>query len=179
MRTMKSYRLGLLALFALLAGCADLDNFEVEIEEITSVPGATAIEVLLDGFPVTDGLASFDITEASEFKNSEYSPEDVEGVELKRLTMSVVSPDGQDLSFFGEVVFLLSAEGLPTIEVASASEFPDGADSVNFNTSTANIKNYVLANKGTFTVQVRDTKRPPQETSLKIKAVFDVDLGIL
>ena len=80
---------------------------------------------------------------------------------LKRLTMSVVSPDGQDLSFFGDVVFLLSTDGMPTIEVATASEFPEGVSSVNFDTSGANIKEYVLAKEGSFTVEVSDTKRPP------------------
>ena len=158
---------------------ADLDNFDVTVEETTSVPGATAVELLLDGFPVIDGLANFDISNSSEFKNGQYSPEDVGSVRLKRLTMSVVSPDGQDLSFFGDVVFLLSTDGMPTIEVATASEFPEGATSVDFETSGADIKDYVLAQAGSFTVEVADTKRPPQETVLKIKAVFEVDLGIL
>ena len=158
---------------------ADLDNFDVTVEETTSVPGATAVELLLDGFPVIDGLANFDISNSSEFKNGQYSPEDVGSVRLKRLTMSVVSPDGQDLSFFGDVVFLLSTDGMPTIEVATASEFPEGATSVDFETSGADIKDYVLAKAGSFTVEVTDTKRPPQETVLKIKAVFEVDLGIL
>ncbi len=158
---------------------ADLDNFDVTVEETTSVPGATAVELLLDGFPVIDGLANFDISNSSEFKNGQYSPEDVGSVRLKRLTMSVVSPDGQDLSFFGDVVFLLSTDGMPTIEVATASEFPAGATSVDFETSGADIKDYVLAKAGSFTVEVTDTKRPPQETALKITAVFEVDLGIL
>ena len=158
---------------------ADLDNFDVTVEETTSVPGATAVELLLDGFPVIDGLANFDISNSSEFKNGQYSPEDVGSVRLKRLTMSVVSPDGQDLSFFGDVVFLLSTDGMPTIEVATASEFPEGATSVDFETSGADIKDYVLAKAGSFTVEVTDTKRPPQETVLKIKAVFEMDLGIL
>ena len=165
-----------------LAACgnpADLDNFDVTIEEMTSVPGATPVEILLDSFPVVDGLANFDISNSSEFQNGQYSPDDVGSVRLKRLTMSVVSPDGQDLSFFGDVVFLLSTDGMPTIEVATASEFPEGATSVDFETSGADIKDYVLAQAGSFTVEVADTKRPPQETVLKIKAVFEVDLGIL
>jgi hypothetical protein len=165
-----------------LAACgnpADLDNFDVTIEEMTSVPGATAVEFLLDGFPVVDGLANFDISNSSEFQNGQYSPDDVGSVRLKRLTMSVVSPDGQDLSFFGDVVFLLSTDGMPTLEVATASEFPEGVASVNFDTSGADIKEYVLAQAGSFTVEVSDTKRPPQETALKITAVFEVDLGIL
>jgi hypothetical protein len=158
---------------------ADLDNFDVTIEETTTIEGATAVEVLLDGFPVIDGLANFDLANSSEFKNGQYSPNDVGSVRLKRLTMSVVSPDGQDLSFFGDVVFLLSTDGMPTIEVATASEFPEGVSSVNFDTSGADIKDYVLAKAGSFTVEVSDTKRPPQETVLKITAVFEVDLGIL
>lgn len=165
-----------------LAACgnpADLDNFDVTIEEMTSVPGATAVELLLDGFPVVDGLANFDLTDSSEFKNGQYSPDDVGSVRLERLTISVVSPDGQDLSFFGDVAFLLSTDGMPTIEVATASEFPEGVSSVNFDTSNADIKEYVLAQAGSFTVEVSDTKRPPQETALKITAVFEVDLGIL
>ncbi|MBD90628.1 MAG: hypothetical protein CL940_09840 [Deltaproteobacteria bacterium] len=178
-------RVPLSLVFALLLGLAacgnpaDLDNFDVTIEEMTSVPGATPVEILLDSFPVVDGLANFDISNSSEFQNGQYSPDDVGSVRLKRLTMSVVSPDGQDLSFFGDVVFLLSTDGLPTIEVATASEFPEGVSSVNFDTSGADIKEYVLAKEGSFTVEVSDTKRPPQETALKITAVFEVDLGIL
>jgi hypothetical protein len=172
----------LCSLVLALAACgnpADLDNFDVTVEETTSVPGATPVELLLDGFPVIDGLANFDISNSSEFQNGQYSPEDVGSVRLDRLTLSVVSPSGQDLSFFGDVVFLLSADGMPTIEVATASEFPEGVSSVNFDTSGADIKEYVLAKAGSFTVEVSDTKRPPEETVLKITAVFEVDLGIL
>ena len=182
MKRQQLSRLVLVAGVTLLMSCgnpADLDNFDVVVEETTSVPGATPLELLLDSFPVVDGLAEFDISESSEFRNGKYSPDDVESVRLRRLTMSVVSPDGQDLSFFGDVVFLLSTEGLETIEVATASEFPEGMASVEFETTGSNIKDYVLAKRGTFTVQVSDTKRPAQETQLKIRAVFDVDLGIL
>ena len=73
-------RVPLSLVFALLLGLAacgnpaDLDNFDVTIEEMTSVPGATPVEILLDSFPVVDGLANFDISNSSEFQNGQYSP---------------------------------------------------------------------------------------------------------
>lgn len=169
------------ALLLALTGCGvdELDNFDVTVKENAVIPAATVVETLLGGFPQLDAFTEFDLTESATFRNKNYSPSDVDSVLLESLTMTVVSPDGQDLSFFGTVIFFVETEGLPKKEVARAEMFPEGVSSVRFDTTNDDLKNYLLAKEATMTVEVEDTSRPERETTVEVKAVFDIDVNVL
>ena len=163
------------------AGCGadQLDNFDVTVKETAQIPAATVVETLLGGFPALDAFTSFDLSQSATFRNKNYDVDDVDSVVLERLTLRVVSPEGQDLSFFGTVVFYVEADGLSRKEIARYDDFQPGQDSVAFHTSRDDIKQYVLAKEATVTVEVEDTSRPSQATTVEIEAVFDVDVNVL
>ncbi len=174
--------LAALALLVLSAGCSDvedLDNFDVTINQQTAIPGASALELLLGNFPVLDSFTAFDLAQEASFKNSGRDANDVDKVTLAALTFKTVDPPGQDLAFFGEVIFFIEAEGLPRKEIARQEDFPAGATTVAFDTSPDDLKDYVLVNRATITVEINDTSRPPQETIIEVKAVFNVDVNVL
>lgn len=171
-----------LMLGGVLTGCSeieDLDNFDVEIVQETAIPAASALELVLGDFPTLDAFTRFDLSENATFQNTEYSPNDVDSVVLEELTFTVVEPEGQDLSFFGEVIFFVEAEGLERKEIARQDTFPQGQGSVSFETTNDDLKPYLLAKEANITVEINDTARPEQETTIEVKAVFDVDVNVL
>ena len=172
----------LLALWVGLMGCdeiEDLDNFDVNIKQETSIPAASALELILGDFPVLDSFTEFDLAQSATFKNSGHDPDDVDSVTLESLVFKTLAPPEQDLAFFGEVIFFIEAEGLPRKELARQDTFPEGQTRVSFNVVGDNIKDYVMANEASITVEVIDTSRPEQETTIEIEAIFDVDVDVL
>lgn len=175
--------LSLLCLFALLAPACDgggvdrIDNFDVRLsQEVTIEPGS-ALEVLLGQFPHLDAFSRLDLSQSAEFRNEDYGPEDVDSVVLESLSMRVISPEGQDLSFFGGVAFFVEAEGLPRKEIARAEDF-EGRREVKFATTADDLQDYLLAKRGTITVEVTDSRRPDRRTVVAVDAVFDVDIDL-
>ena len=171
-----------LLLFTLAASACsdaeDLDNFDVEVKGQTVIKAGSALEVLLNGFPQLDAFTGFDLSESQAFRNKDYSPDDVDSVVLQTLTLEVTDPDGQDLSFLGSMVVYAETEGLPRKEIARRDDFPEGMMKVSFTTSSDDIKDYVLAREGSLTVDVIDSRRPNQDTTVEMVAVFDVDIRI-
>ena len=164
----------------LWSGCADLDNIDVDVSTQVVIAGKSPVELFLSDFPAMEAFTQFDLTQTSEFQNSEYSPDDVDSVFLTRWVMSVVDPvEGQDLSFFGSVTFFIETEGLPRIELARQDSFPSGVTVVAFERSEVDLQNYLLARQATVTAEIRDSSKPDRETTVKLEAVFDVDISIL
>lgn len=172
------------ALLTCAVGCdevADLDNFDVPVTAEATIEVGTPLEVLLGSFPQLDAFTRMDFAGSGAFENSGYSPADVDYIALSSLVMAQTAPAAPaDLSFFGEVRFYLEAEGLPRIEIARSSSFPEGVREVAFDTTDIDLKDYLLAPEGgTITTEVDDTRRPDVETTLEIRAVFDVDVNVL
>lgn len=177
-------RIALLAACAALVGCDDiesLDNIDVPIEAEVVVERGTAIEMLLVGFPPLEGFTRVDLSESAAFGDNGYRARDVDSLTLTSLVMRVVAPDAEeaDLSFFGEVVFIVEAAGLEPIEIARATAFPVGAREVVFSTTDDDLKRYLVGTAGTITADIRDTRRPDVDTTVRVEAVFDVDINVL
>lgn len=171
----------LLALLTFGAGCGDgtdLDNFDVVIEDQTTLEGGGLLGELLGGFPALDGFTRFDLTQSQTFQNEGVDPDDVDSVVLDALVLRTIDPAGQDLSFLGEVVLIVEAEGLEPLEIARQDSFPAGVTEVSFDTSDQNLKRYVLAREATIRVEANDSRQPPQDTVVEFTATFDVDVRV-
>ncbi len=172
----------LLAALASTSSCDEvrrLDNFDVRITEEVVVDGRSVLGDLFEQFPQLAEATSFDITQSGTFQTEGYDPDDVDSVVLERVTFRVLEPEGQDLSFFGAVVFFLEAEGLPRIEVARQEEFPPGETSVDFQTTNADLKAYLVNQRGTVTAEITDSQLPAQQTRVEVVIVFDVDIDVI
>ena len=92
--------------------------------------------------------------------------------------LSTVDPPTQDLSFLGSMTLFLETKGLPRKEIARCESFPAGQNRAVFQTSPDDLKAYVLAPESTLTVDIKDSKRPQQDTTLQVDAIFDVDVKV-
>jgi hypothetical protein len=173
--------MGLLLLLS-LGGCGSverLDNLTITVADQVVLEPGTALERLLGDFPALDQFRGLDLTQSQTFQNSGYGPEDVDSLYLTDLTFRVLDPQGGDMSFLGTVIFYVEAEGQPRLEVARREGFPEGANLVRFTTTDRDLQNYLLAREATFTVDTLDSRRPDEETTIEVKAVFDVDVDVL
>jgi hypothetical protein len=175
---------GLLIVFlsALSIGCGsleDLDNFDVEVRDETTVEAGTAIEGLLAGFPQLDGFTRLDISQSAEFEERGYNPDDVDSIRLTRLTLSIIEPAEQDLAFLGSVQVIVSNPDLPDVVMAERLSFDEGEQQVDFETSDANLRHYLLGTRSTITFDIEDSRRPMQDTRIEVEAVFDVDVNVI
>ena len=159
--------------------CDNIDNFDVPVKGRTTISGAGAIEMLLGDIPQAEGFTRVDLTQSQTFKNERYSVEDVDSVTLTRLTMYTIEPASQDLSFFGGVIFYAEVASLPKKEIARRQDFPSGATRVDFTVTPDDLKDYLLAKEATITAEILDSRRPPQQTTIEIEAVFDIDVNVL
>lgn len=157
------------------ASCRDLFSFEHVAEIDAVIPGATVVEQLLGTFPELDA-GKFDFTQSAEFQRDGYGPEDVSFVHLSYLDMKVTRPQGQDLSFFGTVQFVLSAPGLDPVVIASQDDFPSGSASVEFKVTDRDLRDYLVQDNYEISVTVTDTRRPPQDTEIRITAKLDIGI---
>lgn len=174
---------GLLPLIATAAfsfgACDNIDNFDVPVKGRTTISGAGAIEMLLGEVPQAEGFTRVDLTQSQTFKNEKYSVEDVDSVRLTRMTMYTIEPASQDLSFFGSVIFYAEVASLPRKEIARREGFPRGSTRVDFTVTADDLKDYLLAKEATITAEIGDSKRPPQQTTIEVEAVFDIDVNVL
>lgn len=170
---------GLLLLTLASCGAERLDNLTVTVTEEVVLEQASPLETLLGGFPMLESFSRLDLSQSQSFQNSGYGPEDVDSLYLKSLRFKVLDPAGGDMTFLGTVIFYVEAEGLPRVEVARREGFPEGANEVYFTVSGQDLQDYLLAREGTFTVDALRSRRPDKETTLEVRAVFDVDVDVL
>lgn len=158
-----------------------LDNFDVPVTAEVVIEAGTPLEVLLGDFPQLDAFTRIDLSNTAAFENAGYGPDAVDSITLTSLVMVVTAPDAAeaDLSFFGEVRFYVEADDLPRLEIARASSFPDGVREVAFDTVDDDLRHYLLGTGGSITAEADDTRRPDVDTTLEVRAVFDVDVDVL
>jgi hypothetical protein len=153
-------------------GCDAATRFEVAKTATTEVQGGDPLSQLLGvAFP---DLATFDLTSESEFQNQGVEKEDIDSVRIETFTLKVVSPSGQDLSFFKKIEFYVETADLPKVLVASQTEFPAGATEVELDLEDVELRDYVAADSMSVTTSV-SAQQPKSDTTLEADVTFVVD----
>jgi hypothetical protein len=173
-RTTAAFVLALPLLAAV--GCDRLDNFDVIVSDQATIQGAPI--GALGALPGLDAFTRFDLSQSSDFQNRQYSIDDVDRLTLTRLTLRRISPNAQDLAFFGTLVLSLEADGLPKKEIARASGFAAGQTTKDMIVTPDDLRLYLLARQATLTADALDSRPPPQDTVIELEAVFDVDVNV-
>lgn len=158
------------------AGCG-LDRVDVEVEEETAVEGASLPEQVLGdvGFA---GLGDFDITETQTFRNQGYTEEDIDSVYTKSFELTVVDPPEGNFDFLNNVQFTAKSEGLPDVDIAWRDPIPEGVSTVELKVDpNADLQPYVVAPEMSIETSANG-HRPPEETTIEARLVFDVGIKV-
>lgn len=143
------------------------DSSEVLIEK------GTPLEVLVRDLGFGD-FTDLDISSREAITNQGVEPGDISDVYFEELTLSVTEPTGGDLSFLKSLEFYVSADGLPTILVASRYNFPEGVSSVEMILEEVDIVDYVVADSMDITTEVTGS-RPDVDT--RVLGSFALKVG--
>ncbi len=168
----------LTCLVLLFASCttSKLDEFDLSRTATAEVAGSPLPAVLQNALNMT-GFADMEFSTAQEFKNQGVAPNDVDSIKLRALSLKVVSPPGQDLTFLESVEFFAEAEGKAKVSVAKGGPFAKGVASLALTMTNVELKPYVVAPKMSLTAAVKG-HQPNQTTKIEATAVLRVDVDV-
>lgn len=163
--TIRRLLLALLCLAFLAVSCdATLITIDVPYDTTTTVERSTVLKALVGDLGFGDFL-EMDVTSSSELQNQGVAPGDINDVSLTFFRLSVVAPEGADMSFLDNLSLYVEAPDLDRVRVAVAPEFPTGASSVDFEIDDVDLTEYVVSQSMTLTTEV-EGHRPAEDTEL-------------
>lgn len=150
-------------------GC-EIADFDVErsgVATIPSRPDTAAITVMeLDGFEVV--LAEIEDTE-------DIGPEDISGAELRRFTIEVLDPEGDDLAFVEGIEIYAESPELERVRIAHLDDaVPRGTQRIELEVDGADLHDYIVAPTVTLSAVV-DGDAP--ETDVRVRATALLNIG--
>lgn len=169
----------LLAATALLAlaTCSGVDNIDVEASGEAVIPQRSVLDELL-GQVSFAGFGNFDISQTQEFQNQGYTKDQIDSVRVQRLTLEIAAPAGASFDFIDSVRFSVEADGLPAVEIARLDSVPPGSNELDLEVDgSIELRPYVVATSMRITNDATG-QRPPEETTVRATAVFDVDIAV-
>jgi hypothetical protein len=97
---------------------------------------------------------------------------DIQGISLSTFSITTTTP-GTDVAFFDRVDVYIEAAGLPRILIASGSDFPPGATSVQLDPVDEELSDYLLGeNVQVYTIV--SGAMPSANTDLDVHMVVDI-----
>lgn len=171
---MRGVRVGLLV--ALLAGCASLDQFELDLSAQATVPGNSARFLSPHGFP-----SGADV--AKRIENQGVRPEDVKTARLTEGTISLVGPPEGAIPEMERFELFVEADELPKVRVASAPKtaFGNAPTRVVLELDAVELRPYLTASGMNISpeVEIDPAKRALYDVTLSIDLRLFVDLTLI
>jgi len=162
-------------LFVAWTACgAKLLTIPIEDSAETTIEKSTLLEEAIGDLGFGD-LLGVDIVDSEELANQGVAPGDIREVYLTDFVLNAVDPSDADLSWLERVDILVEAPGLPEKVIATASDFPPGLASVDFELEDVDLTDYVVSESMTLTTDARG-RRPPDDTT--VRADFRIEVGV-
>jgi len=157
-----------------LPGCGKLFTITITDDATTTVDQGTLLEQLVGdmGF---DSFLDMDLTESDELVNQGVEPGDIKDVHLTQFSLTATDPAGADLSFLQSMDLSVEGPDLPSVVVASASSFPEGQATVDFDLMDVDLTPYVVSKSMSLTTAVNG-HRPDQTTD--VRADYQIKVGV-
>lgn len=167
---------------------ADLEQFDLTGEQTVSIPGKNLVSDPLSVVAVPGIGDSLSRSMSQTFENQGVDKNDVDSFVPKQVLIEIVAPtpmdrDGhfmQDLRFFDQITFKVSADGVGEAVVAqsAAGAFAVGVTRYEFPIDTnQELKSYLVANAMTLTVDAMANDRPALGCDVHFAATFTVDVN--
>ncbi|AKQ68835.1 hypothetical protein A176_005747 [Myxococcus hansupus] len=144
--------------------------------------GPRGVETPLNGFPAISSFAGMDFDKNQDFKNQGLRKSEVTSVKVESLTLKVLSPDDQDLTFLDSVEFfaragdrearIASRQNVATVDL----RLPNPV--LSLNVENVELQPFVAA--PTMSIIVRGRGRlPEREVRLQAVVKLQVETGLL
>ena len=151
-----------------------LTQFTMSFDNQVTIPANT-----LTNIPVSFSTPEVPTNSQSTFDGNNTNAGSIEEIKLQNMTLTVISPAGNNFNFFKSVEVFIKAEGFSEVLIGSDNDVTDGTTSLSLTTSEANIKDYITANKFSIRVATTTDEAISQDHEINIKSVFFVDAKVL
>ena len=156
----------------MLVGCSSLLTLSIEETATTTVEGGTVLEDLLGDLGFEE-FVTMDLTSSEELQNQGVEPGDISQSALTLLELSVIEPEGGDLSFLESMAVSVSSPDVPGVLVAAQDTFPVGVSTVAFDLEEVDLTPYIVSKALSLTTEV-SASRPDEDTVVEARFIVDV-----
>ena len=153
----------------------ELTKFEMDFNQTVVIPSSSGVDLPFNVFtPETETNST------AEFEVNDTRKDLIEEIVLRKLVMTVNSPEGEDFSFLESIIIYMSAEDLPEIKIAWNEEVSaNPGEQLELVTTTEDLKEYIK--KDTYTLRLKTVTDEFLSTDyeIDIATTFFVDAKIL
>jgi len=163
----------------LLAGCPGLGQvgFDVDSPGQSTVRGSPAGGLLptFPGFPAFGGMT---FSQNQSFANNNTNKDHVSSCRVSKLTLKIVTPTTQALSFIQKIEFFIEAPNQQKIRIAEALTIPFGVESIDLTIDDQELAPYAKADS--FSITTTGTASvPPQDTTIEADLTLHIVANVL
>lgn len=164
--------------FILLFNCSvidDLTKFDMDYQSNYSVPASTLINA-----PII--FDTPDITTESEttFENNNTKKNLIESIKLKRIKLTIESPENGNFNFLKEMHVFINTEGLEEIEIANIYDLENtNSNTIELNLLDKELKEFIKKDSFNLRVKTITDENISETHDILIDTKFRVDAKIL
>lgn len=161
----------------LLFSCKKVDQltqFEMEFDELATIPSSTGINI-----PINVMTPKVETNSENTFAVNDTRKDKIESIILTDLDLTVTSPSNEDFSFLESVAIYMSAEGLPEILLASRDSIPDYEYKLLMETTGEDLQEYIKKDKFDIRINAVTDELITSDYELNVHQVFWVDAKVL
>lgn len=172
------YSLSLFIVMGTFFGCKKVDEltkFDMDYNTTVVIPASSGINLPFNVF-------SPSVTSNSEstFEVNDTRKDLIEEIILKKLELTVKTPNGEDFSFLESISIYINAQDLPEVKIAWNDAVPDGAGTVlGLTTSNVDLKEYIKKDNFTLRVNTVADEVLASDYHINVFSQFFVDAKIL
>ena len=175
---MQKYFLVLILGIGALTSCNQIDNltkFTMDYDSSMTIPSSTGVNL-----PFVLNTPQMESNSESEFESNNTHKDLIEDIRLRKLKLTLTSPDNEDFSFLESIKIFIVADGLQELEIAFNEEVAATAGKVlDLQTMDVDIKDYIKKDKFSLKVQAVTDEVIAADHHIDIHSEFFVDAKIL
>ena len=175
---MQKYFLVLILAIGTLTSCNQIDNltkFTMDYDSSMTIPSSTGVNL-----PFVLNTPQMESNSESEFESNNTHKDLIEDIRLRKLKLTLTSPDNEDFSFLESIKIFIVADGLQELEIAFNEDVAATAGKVlDLQTMDVDIKDYIKKDKFSLKVQAVTDEVITSDHHIDIHSEFFVDAKIL
>lgn len=153
----------------------ELTQFDINYNTETTIQAGVAAALPFDIFTPDVTTES-----QSEFQGHKTASNLIQSIKLKKIILTITSPDGRQFDFLKDIEIYLSADGEEEVLIASKYDIPETTgNALQLDPGTAELKNYLIKDKYKLRLKVTTRKVINQDIKVNVGNTFKVDANIL
>ena len=158
--------------------CEEVDKltqFNMDYEEEITIPATFGIDL-----PIDIWTPNIPTNSTSTFESNNTHKDLIEQIILKKMNLTITSPDESTWDFLKKIEIYISAEGLDEVKIAWLDDIPkSGLKSIDLNVSNEDLKEYIKKDEYKLETKTVTRELISHDTKVQIKSTFFVDAKIL